>query len=278
MAWDDLLKTIGGTDTVKSGVDIVLGSWTGYLKDMRQVIESGDWLDRLAFFTIGLKTPSMIAKSNAPAEKADPAQQALADEGLARQKAAQQAEIAAIAKKKADEEAAKAAEEASKRAIAAARSREDAERRAYQQSIDGANRTIAALKLETEQIGLNTIQKKMLVAATEAAKAPTQELAQEITASAQAWALATQRQEELMAAEKERIEAIKAIEKAEQDAARGRGSSQKIGSRVPKRRLCNLPRTANPRCNRLGNRSRWRLSMCCISSRCASGSSISVHR
>lgn len=220
MAWDDLLKTIGGTDTVKSGVDIVLGSWTGYLKDMRQVIESGDWIDRLAFFTIGLKTPDMIAKSNAPAPAVDPAQQSLADEGLARQKAAQQAEIAAIAKKKADEEAAKAAEEASRRAIAAARAREEAEKRAYERAVEGSTRIIAALKLETEQIGLNAIQKKMLVAATEAAKAPTQELAQEIMASAQAWALATQQQEELMAAEKERIEGIKAIEKAEQDAAR----------------------------------------------------------
>lgn len=220
MAWDDLLKTIGGTDVVKGGVETVFGSFTGYLKDMRQVIESGDWLDRLAFFTIGLKTPSMIAKSNAPAAEATTAEKALADEGLARQKAAQQAEIAAIAKKKSDEEAAKAAEEASRRAIAAANARMEAERRAYQQSIDSANRFITSLKLETEQIGLNTIQKKMLVAATEAGKAPTKELAEEIMASAQAWALATQQQEELAAAEKERLEGIKAVEKAEQDAAR----------------------------------------------------------
>lgn len=219
-AWGDLLETIGGTDTVKSSVETVFGSFTGYLKDMRQVIESGDWLDRLAFFTIGLKTPSMIAKSNASAAAVDPVQQALADEGLARQKAAQQAEIAAIAKKKADEDAAKAAEEASRRAIAAAKAREEAEKRAYERAVEGSIRVIAALKLETEQIGLNTIQKKMLVAATEAAKAPTQELAQEIMASAQAWALATQQQEELVAAEKERMEAIKAIEKAEQDAAK----------------------------------------------------------
>ncbi len=219
-AWGDLLETIGGTDTVKSSVETVFGSFTGYLKDMRQVIGSGDWLDRLAFFTIGLKTPSMIAKSNASAAAVDPVQQALADEGLARQKAAQQAEIAAIAKKKADEDAAKAAEEASRRAIAAAKAREEAEKRAYERAVEGSIRVIAALKLETEQIGLNAIQKKMLVAATEAAKAPTEELAQEIMASAQAWALATQQQEELVAAEKERMEAIKAIEKAEQDAAK----------------------------------------------------------
>lgn len=92
--------------------------------------------------------------------------------------------------------------------------------REMQRMVDGSTRTIAALKLETEQIGLNAIQKKMLVAATEAAKAPTQELAQEIMASAQAWALATQRQEELASAEKDRLEGIKAVEKAEQDAAR----------------------------------------------------------
>lgn len=220
MAWDDLLKTIGGTEAVKGTVDTVLGSWTQYLSDMRQVIESGDWLDRLAFFTIGLKTPSMIEKSKAPAAAEDPQARAIAEEGLARQKAAQDAEIAAIAKKKADEAAAKAAEEASRRAIAAARAKEEAEKRAYQQSVDGANRTIAALKLETEQIGLNTVQKRMMVAAIEAAKAPTKELAEEIMASAQAWALATQRQEELVAAEKNRLEAIKAIEKAEQQAAK----------------------------------------------------------
>lgn len=220
MAWDDLLKTIGGTEAVKGTVDAVLGSWTQYLSDMRQVIESGDWLDRLAFFTIGLKTPSMIAKSGAAAAAEDPQARAMADEGLARQKAAQEAEIAAIAKKKADEAAAKAAEEASRRAIAAARAREEAERRAYQQSVDSANRTIAALKMETDQIGLNTVQKRMMVAATEAAKAPTRELAEEIMASAQAWALATQRQEEMVAAEKSRLDAIKAIEQAEQQAAR----------------------------------------------------------
>lgn len=92
--------------------------------------------------------------------------------------------------------------------------------REMQRMVDGSTRVIAALKLETEQIGLNAIQKKMMVAATEAAKAPTEELAQEIMASAQAWALATQRQEELMAAEKDRLEGIKAVEKAEQDAAR----------------------------------------------------------
>ncbi|MBP9100578.1 MAG: tape measure protein [Nitrosomonas sp.] len=86
--------------------------------------------------------------------------------------------------------------------------------------VDASTRVIESLKLETAQIGLNAIQKKMLVAATEAAKAPTEELSMEIMASAQAWALATQQQEELMAAEKERLDAIKAIEKAEQEAAR----------------------------------------------------------
>lgn len=221
MAWDDLLKTIGGTDTVKGTVDTVLGSWTGYLKDMRQVIESGDWLDRLAFFTIGLKTPDMIALSNAPATRADdPQARAIADAGLARQKEAQQAEIAAIAKKKADEEAAKAAEEASKRAIAAATAKAEADKRAAQQAVDSSNRIIAALKLETEQIGLNSTQKRMMSAAAEAAKAPTKELAAEIMASAAAWGYAAQQQENLQVAEKERIEGLKAIERAEKEAAR----------------------------------------------------------
>lgn len=225
LAWDDLLKSIGNTSAVKGLAEGFFSGIAGSLKDLRQAVESGDWLDRLTLFATGIKTPSLIAKINAPAPADDPQARAIANEGLARQKEAQAAEIAAIAKKKADEEAAKAAEEASKRAIAAARAREEAEKRAYQQSIEGSNRVIAALKLETEQIGLNVVQKKMMSAAAEAAKAPTQELAQEIMASAQAWAMATQQQEAMMAAEKERLSAIDAIEKAEKEAAKASEAS-----------------------------------------------------
>lgn len=63
MAWGDLLKAIGKTDAVKGSVEGVFGSLATYLGDMKRVIEDGDWLDRLAFFTIGLTTPSM-AKGN----------------------------------------------------------------------------------------------------------------------------------------------------------------------------------------------------------------------
>lgn len=225
LAWGDFLQAIGETQEVKGTVEGFLAGWTDHLKDLRQAVESGDWLDRLTLFATGIKTPSLLAKINAPAAPEDPQARAIADEGLARQKEAQSAEIAAIAKKKADEEAAKAREEASKRAISAARAREEADRRAAQQAVDGSNRIIASLKLETEQIGLNVVQKKMMSAAAEAAKAPTQELAQQIMASAQAWAMATQQQEAMMAAEKERLSAIDAIEKAEKEAAKASEAS-----------------------------------------------------
>lgn len=225
LAWDDLLKSIGNTSAVKGLAEGFFSGISGSLKDLRQAVESGDWLDRLTLFATGIKTPSLIAKINAPAAADDPQARATAEEGLARQKADQAAEIAAIAKKKADEEAAKAREEAGKRAISAAKAREEADRRAAQQAVDGSNRIIAALKTETEQIGLNVVQKKMMSAAAEAAKAPTKELAQEIMASAQAWGLATQQQEAMMAAEKERLSAIDAIEKAEKEAARASETS-----------------------------------------------------
>lgn len=89
-----------------------------------------------------------------------------------------------------------------------------------QQAVESSNRIIASLKLETEQIGLNAIQKRMMSAAAEAAKAPTKELANEIMAAAAAWGYAAQQQENLQVAEKERIEGLKAIEQAEKAAAR----------------------------------------------------------
>lgn len=89
-----------------------------------------------------------------------------------------------------------------------------------QQAVESSNRIIAALKLETEQIGLNAIQKRMMSAAAEAAKAPTKELANEIMASAAAWGYAAQQQENLQVAEKDRIEGLRAIEQAEKEAAR----------------------------------------------------------
>ena len=231
LAWDDMLKSIGNTAAVKGTVEGFLAGWTGHLKDLRQAVESGDWLDRLTLFATGIKTPSLIAKINAPAPADDPQARAIADEGLARQKVAQAAEIAAIAKKKADEEAAKAREEASKRAIAAAKSQAEAEKRAAQQAVDNSNRIIAALTLETEQVGKSVGQKRLLAAATEAAKAPTQELAMQIMVSAQAFALATQKEEEFKQAEKDRLETIKEIEKAEKNAAKASEEAAKATAR-----------------------------------------------
>ena len=71
-----------------------------------------------------------------------------------------------------------------------------------QRLIDASHRYIDALRLETEQIGLNVIQRRLLAAAAEAAKAPTAALRLEIMASAQAWAEATQAQADAVAAGK----------------------------------------------------------------------------
>lgn len=88
------------------------------------------------------------------------------------------------------------------------------------QALENSLRIIDSLKRETAEIGLNVAQKKMLSAAAEAAKAPNKELAQQIMANAQAWAVATQKQEDLQAAEKKRISGLEAIEEAEKRASR----------------------------------------------------------
>lgn len=111
------------------------------------------------------------------------------------------------------EKTAKAAESAAKRAA-------DAKAREAQQALESSQKIIDALKRETQEIGLNSVQKKMLSAAAEAAKAPTKELAAEIMASAQAWSVATQQQEALMAAEKERAKGLAEMEKSAQERAR----------------------------------------------------------
>lgn len=96
----------------------------------------------------------------------------------------------------------------------------DARAREAAQALQSSQKIIESFKRETAEIGLNVIQKKMLSAAAEAAKAPNKELAQQIMANAQAWGLATQKQEDLQAAEKQRIRGLEAIEAAEKEAAR----------------------------------------------------------
>ncbi|ARO88183.1 hypothetical protein EBAPG3_010555 [Nitrosospira lacus] len=203
LAWDDLLKTIGGTSVVKNTVETIFGSFTTTFENMRRVIEGGDWLDRLRYFTgFGLSENLKNASGSTVAPVDTDA--AAAREGLARQQAAQQAEILALQKKKAAEEAAKLSEENRKRAA-----------QELKQEIDASNRYADALKIETEQIGLNTIQKRMLVAAAEAAKAPTEALRREIMTSAQAWATATQAEEARIATQKEQVELLEKQRKAE---------------------------------------------------------------
>lgn len=125
------------------------------------------------------------------------------------------AEFAAALKREAEERK-KLADQVIRDAQRAAKAREDEEKRA----VDSANRIIDSLRRETAEIGLNNIQKRLLTASTEAAKAPTQELAQEIMASAQAWAQATQAEEAALAENKKLQEAATARAKAETDAAR----------------------------------------------------------
>lgn len=105
-------------------------------------------------------------------------------------------------------------------AIREAQRAAQAREREEKQAVDSAQRIIDALKRETEEIGKNAIQKRMLAAAAEAAKAPTKELAAEIMASAQAWAEATQQQEAALALQREQQQAAQARAQAETAAAR----------------------------------------------------------
>jgi len=61
LAWTDLMKAIGQTSVVKGQVEDSLSTWTQGLTDMKNVIESGDWLDRLTFFGAGIVTPDLKA-------------------------------------------------------------------------------------------------------------------------------------------------------------------------------------------------------------------------
>jgi len=61
----------------------------------------------------------------------------------------------------------------------------------YEKTVTASRDYIAALKLETEQVGLNAVQKKLMSDATEAAKAPTAALRMEIMKGAQALAEST---------------------------------------------------------------------------------------
>nr|MBA3755373.1 hypothetical protein [Nitrosomonas sp.] len=69
--------------------------------------------------------------------------------------------------------------------------------------LDSSRKTIDSLKLETKEIGLNAIQKKMLIAANEASKAPTEKLRLEIMQSAAAYGELAQKQEIAISLEKD---------------------------------------------------------------------------
>lgn len=103
--------------------------------------------------------------------------------------------------------------------IREAQRKADADAKAAQQAVDASTRIIDSLRRETQEIGLNNVQKRMLAAASEAAKAPTKELAAEIMASAQAWAMATQAQDEALSNNRQMADAAAARQRAETQAA-----------------------------------------------------------
>jgi tape measure domain-containing protein len=104
-------------------------------------------------------------------------------------------------------------------AIREAQRAAEAQEREYKQRVDSSQRFINALIRETDEIGKNAIQKRLMAAATEAANAPTKELAAEIMASAQAWAMATQAQDDALANNRQMQEAAAARQRAETQAA-----------------------------------------------------------
>lgn len=118
------------------------------------------------------------------------------------------------------DELVKEREKAAKNAETAAKKAADAKAREAKQALEDSAKIITALKRETQEVGLNSIQKRMLAAATEAARAPTKELAQEIMASAAAWGLATQKQEESLVLQKTQKEAAIERARSEKEAAR----------------------------------------------------------
>ncbi len=120
---------------------------------------------------------------------------------------------------KEQEKAARAAEKSAETQARASQRAAEAREREAKQALESSRRVIEAYKRETAEIGLNTIQKKMMSAAAEAAKAPTEELRREIMASAQAWAMATQQEEENLAIKKRQADAADELARRERQAA-----------------------------------------------------------
>lgn len=61
-AWRDLLQTMGKTEAFTGGVTTLFSSLTSYLRETKNVIESGDWFDKLIFYTFG-HSPFAMAKA-----------------------------------------------------------------------------------------------------------------------------------------------------------------------------------------------------------------------
>jgi phage-related minor tail protein len=123
-AWDELYESIGKTALVQNTTIGVSSSLTDYLKNMKAVIDDGDWLDRLAFFTVGYTTAGVKAGPAVDPEM-ERMQKRLASIGMERQQEQQAADAkhmadkeAAEKKKKLDEQAAKDFEKLQKENLA----------------------------------------------------------------------------------------------------------------------------------------------------------------
>jgi hypothetical protein len=92
-AWDELLETVGKTDSVTGGTN----SLAEYLRAIKLVIEDGDWFEKLRFFTIGNLSERLTTKLRTPPPKIETAGKdpdALAREKAAKEQRALDAEIA----------------------------------------------------------------------------------------------------------------------------------------------------------------------------------------
>jgi hypothetical protein len=220
-AWDDLLESIGKTELVGGWTERFMSRMSLWLTDMKNVIEQGDWADKLAFFITGggwktddvraMRSPRQHGASGSWGEPAPIDEAAL----------------------KAETDARKAAEAAQKKAKAAA----EAAARDYASAVSKSKDYLAALQAETAALSMNKDQQDAVRMAREAARAPTAQLRKEIMAAAAANLQERARLAELDAAEKLRAETLKRLAKEQEAAtAAARKSAAGVAEEVKRQR------------------------------------------
>lgn len=81
LAWTDMLKAVGQIPIVKGAVEGTLKSWTTHLTDMKNVIQSGNWLDSFLFFSSGYSTQRIVDMRSQQGEYVGGREAILAREG-----------------------------------------------------------------------------------------------------------------------------------------------------------------------------------------------------